>query len=69
MTKGKAIDEVASRGSEKNSFCYLKKKMSFHIEPINYYQPFDKCSVNWFNTIKHHIARNTLYGKIVNTDF
>lgn len=62
------VDEVASRGSGKNSFCYLKK-MRFHMESINYYQPFDKCSLNWFNSIKHHIAHNALNGRVVNTDF
>lgn len=47
-------------------FFLLFKKMKFHIEAINYYQPFDKCSINWFNTIKHH---NALDGIVVNTDF
>ena len=49
-------------------FFLLFKKMRFHIEAINYYQPFDKCSINWFNTIKHHIAHNALDGVVVNTD-
>lgn len=47
----------------------LFKKMRFHIEAINYYQPFDKCSINWFNNIEHHITHNALAGLVVNRDF
>ena len=67
MTKEITVDEVASRGPGKESFL-LFKKMRFHREAINFYQPFDKCRINWFNTIKHRIAHNDLNGMLVSTD-
>lgn len=39
------------------------------MEAINFYQAFDKRSINWYNTIRHRIAHNDRNGMLVNTDF